>query len=41
MPPSIVVAPLAVDALGHRSIARVAIVAEEATIVGAPREIAR
>src|SRR5262249_39217955 len=41
MPPSIVVAPLAVDALGHPSVARVAIVAEEAAIVRSAGKVAR
>src|SRR5262249_34347332 len=36
---SIAVTSLAIDTLGHRSAAGIAVVAEEATIVGAAREI--
>ena len=38
---SIAMTPLAIDATGHGSAARVAVMAEEAAVVGPPREIGR
>ena len=41
MPRAIAMTPLAIDPVGHRAAARVAIMAEQAAIVGPPREIGR